>query len=395
MEQNQEQSPRQASAFITKSVTCPICQQSSPQRRIKRHIYQEQDREIDLRPRSYLWKAKGLAVPHPLIHFLWHCPTCRFTAWPSAWENPLRGVGVTLAKYREALRPRPSEDPATAMALGLLLKGLTWPELDFFQGLRLHLLAALELVMLKRATGVQDSINLGRYCLRLSWLYRELGERPELSPAATQMRALAQALAPHWPDAPLDEGTATRQAVAYYEAGAAEGSAVEDVDDLCNLLLLITRLHLKLRQWDPARLYWSKAFELARNLEQRKQQMEGDYHQLQDRARSAALAVAEMARQRQEELTKAIVEIDAKARGMRFKVQQMRDLIQDEMDGLPPVRPAGPARAGGAAGATGAAKAKAAGCQAGQAGQEAPQEEYLDLDLNLKPKKKRLRDLFK
>jgi uncharacterized protein (DUF2225 family) len=389
MEQNQEQSPRQASAFITKEVVCPLCQQPSPQRRLKRHIYQEQDRDIDLRPRSYLWKAKGLAVPHPLIHFLWHCPVCRFTAWPSAWENPLRGIGVTLTKYREALRPRPGEDPGTAMSMGLLLKGLTWPQLDFFQGLRLHLLAVLELIMLKRGAGVQDSINLGRYCLRLSWLYRELDERPELSPAAGQMRALAQALAPHWPDAPLDEDTATRQAVAYYEAGAAEGSAVEDVDELCNLLLLITRLHLKLRQWDPARLYWSKAFELARNLEQRKQQMEGDYHQLQDRTRSDARAVAEMARQRQGELTNAIVELDAKVRGMRFKVQQTRDLIQDEMDSLPPR----PNPAPGTAGAAGAAGK--AGGQAGGGGKAGQQEEFLDLDLSLKPKKKRLRDLFK
>lgn len=382
MEQNQEQSPRQASAFISKSVVCPLCQQSSLQRRLKRHLYQEQNRDIDLRPRSYLWKAKGLAVPHPLIHFLWHCPTCRFTAWPAVWENPLRGIGVTLTKYREAMRPRPSEDPDTAMALGLLLRGLPWPELDYFQGLRLHLLAALELIMLKRATGVQDSINLGRYCLRLSWLYREMNERPELSPAAAQMRALGKALAPHWPDVPLDEETASRQAVAYYEAGAAEASAVEDVGELCNLLLLITRIHLKLRQWDPARLYWSKAFELTRNLEQRKQQMEGDYHQLQDRTRSDARAVAEMARQRQEELTNAIVELDAKVRNMRLKVQQARDLIQDEMDSPPPRRnaPSGAAAAGG----------KAAG--GGQADQ---QEEYLDLDLNLKPKKKRLRDLFK
>jgi uncharacterized protein (DUF2225 family) len=357
----------------------------SPQRRLKRHIYQEQDRDIDLRPRSYFWKAKGLAVQHPLIHALWHCPGCRFTAWPASWETPLRGIGVTLNKYREALRPRPEQDPGAAMAMGLLVKGLSWPELDFFQGLRLHLLATLELTMLKRATGVQDSINLGRYCLRLSWLYRELGERPELSPAAEQMRVLAKALAPHWPEAPLDEEAASRQAVAYYETGASEATAVEDVGELCNLLLLITRIHLKLRQWDPARLYWSKAFELTRNLEQRKQQLESAYHQLQDRSRSDARAVVEMARQRQEEVTNAIVELDAKVRGMRLKVQQARDLIQDEMDTPPPRRPA----AGGTTGAAGAAGG-------GQPGQEAaPQEEFLDLDLSLKPKKKRLRDLFK
>lgn len=378
-EPSQEQRPKETSPFLTKTVTCPLCQLPSPQRRLKRHLYQEQKRDIDLRPQSYFWKGKGLAVQHPLIHFLWHCPGCRFTAWPGVWENPMRGIGGTLAKYRAALRPQPGEAPEAAMSMGLLLKGLTWPEVDFFQGLRLHLLAVQQLLMLKSATGVQDSINLGRYCLRLSWLYRELDERPELSPAAGQMRALAQALAPHWPEAPLDEETASRQAVAYYEAGASEASAVEDVGELCNLLLLITRIHLKLRQWDPARLYWSKALELTRNLEQRKQQLEGAYHQLQDRARSEARAVADMARQRQEEVTNAIVELDAKVRGMRLKVQQVRDLIQDEMDSPPPRRPA-------------AAGAQKDGGDGGKPGQE---EECLDLDLNLKPKKKRLRDLFR
>jgi hypothetical protein len=379
MDPSQEQNPKEASPFITKTVVCPICQQSSPQRRLKRHMYQEQKRDIDLRPKSYLWRGKGMAVQHPLVHFLWHCPTCRFTAWPGVWESPSRGINVTLTKYRAAMRPQPGEDPGGAMALGLLLKGLTWPEVDFIQGLRLHLLATLQMLMLKRVTGVQDSINLGRYCLRLSWLYRELEERPELSPAASQMRALAQALAPHWPEAPLDEATASRQAVSYYEAGAAEALAVEDVGELCNLLLLITRLHLKLRQWDPARLYWSKAFELTRNLEQRKQRLEGAYHQLQERVRSDARAIAEMALQRQEEVTKAIVELDSKIRGMRLKVQQVRDLISDEMDAPPPHRAAAPRKA-----------------PDGQVGGDKPdQGDFLDLDLNLTPKKKRLRDLFK
>ncbi len=373
MGDNQQREAAEVSPFLAKAVACPLCELVSPQRRIKRHLYQEQKRDIDLKPLSYHWKGKGLTVQHPLIHFLWHCPGCRFTAWPGAWENPIRGTGLTLTKYRAALRDLPGQDPADAKVRALLLQGWTWPELDYEQGLRLHLLAVHQLLLLKKATGALDSLNLGRYCLRLAWLFRELGERPELSPTATRMAQLAGRLRPLWPEAPLDDAGALRAAAGFYEIGATDAQAVEDVGELCNLLLLITRIHLKLRQFDPAKRYLGRAHELTRNLEQRKQQMEGAYYQLEQRARSEARAVSELARKRQQEVSAQIVELDSKFRGMRFKVQDVRELLQDEMDAPPPGR--------------------TAATQVSDA--QAPDEDFLDLDLSLKPKKKRLRDLFK
>lgn len=358
--------------FITKIVECPICNLASPQRRIKRHLYHEQKRDIDLRPLSYQWRGKVLAVQHPLIHYLWHCPGCRFTAWPVAWENPTRGLGLTLAKYRAALRDPSSQYQAGAKVQRLLLAGLKWPELDFEQGLRLHLLAAHQLLKIQQATGVLDSLNLARYYLRLSWLFRELAERPELSPILTRLDQLTNRLASLWPEAPLDDAQALRAAVANYEIGATSALAVEDVDELCKLLLLITRIHSKLRQFPQAKLYLSKAAELPQNLTRRKQQMEAAYYQLEQRTRSDVLVVAQMARQQIEKVSTQIVELDSKARGLRFKVQEVRDLLQDEIDNLPARQLPPPAMS--------------------KAGGEA--EEVMDLDLSLKPKKKKLRDYF-
>ena len=373
MAEGQEKKGQEVSPFITKTVECPLCKLAGPQRRIKRHLYYEQKRDIDLRPLSYQLRGKVLAVQHPLIHFLWHCPGCRFTAWPVAWENPTRGLGLTLAKYRAVLQDPSSQDHAAAKVQKLLLAGLNWPELDFEQGLRLHLLAVHQLLQIQKATGVLDSLNLARYCLRLSWLYRDLAQRPELSSTVTRMDQIRKHLAPLWPETPLDDAQALRAAVANYEIGATSASAVEDVGELCKLLLLITRIHIKLRQFDQAKLYLSKAAELPQNLIRRKQQMEVAYYKLERQARSDARAVAEMARNQIEEVSTHIVELDSKARGMRFKVQEVRDLLQDEIDALP-TRPLSPS-----------AMSKAKG--------EA--EEIMELDLSLKPKKKKLRDYFK
>lgn len=372
MSKGLENKGQEINPFITKTVECPICNLASPQRRIKRHLYHEQKRDIDLRPLSYQWRVKVPPVQHPLIHYLWHCPGCRFTAWPVAWENPTRGLALTLNKYRAALRDPSSQYRAASKVQRLLLAGLQWPELDFEQGLRLHLLAAHQLLKIQKVTGLLDSLNLARYCLRLSWLYRELAERPELSSTVTRLEQIRTQLAPLWPEAPFDEDQALRAAVANYEIGATSASAVEDVDELCKLLLLITRIHIKLRQFPQAKLYLSKAGELPQNLIRRKQQMEAAYYQLEQRTRSDVVVVAEMARKQIEAVSTQVVELDSKARGLRFKVQEVRDLLQDEIDALP-TRPPSPS-----------AKSEDQGAS----------EEILDLDMSLKPKKKKLRDYF-
>lgn len=372
MAKGQDKKEQEVSPFITKTVECPLCNLTGPQRRLKRHLYIEQKRDIDLRPLSYQWRGKVLAVPHPLIFFLWHCPGCRFTARPAAWENPTRGVSLTLAKYRAVLQDPSSQDQAAVKVQKLLLAGLNWPEVDFEQGLRLHLLAVHQLLQVQKATGVLDSLNLARYCLRLSWLYRELAERPELSPTVARLDKIREHLASLWPEAPLNDAQALRAAVANYEIGATNASAVEDVGELCKLLLLITRIHIKLRQFNQAKLYISKAAELPNNLIRRKQQMEAAYYKLEQLARSDARVVVEMARKKKEEVSTQIVELDSKARGMRFKVQEMRDLLQDEMDALP-TRPLPPSDNSEAKGEP---------------------DDILNLDLSRKPKKKKLRDYF-
>lgn len=123
-------------------------------------------------------------------------------------------------------------------------------------------------------TNVRDSFNLARYYLRLSWFYREMAEQPALAASAGQVQALVTELKAAWPQTPGEAEAAASQAAREYEAAVGTSSAVESVGEVCNLLLLITRIYIRLRRSEPARATWSKAHELIRQTENAKRFLE-------------------------------------------------------------------------------------------------------------------------
>lgn len=330
--------------FIIKEVVCPICERKSPQRRVKGHLFVEKNRAVDLRPLAYQRAKPGLEHIHPLVHYLWYCPFCHYTAWPGAYENPVKTLPLTIAKYRGVLLEPPGKETAAGRVLERLAVGLDAPDLDFFLGVKQHLLAIFQLLLVQSQTGVRDTPNLARYYLRLSWLYREMAEQPGLQANADQVQALIAGLRADWPQAPGDAEAAASQAALEYQAVVGTSSAVENVSEVCNLLLLVTRIYIVLKRSEAARAIWSKAHELIRQTENGKRALEDQYSRLQDQARSATKVVADAAKTGLPEISARIVEMDALGRGMRNKVQEVRNLIHDLDDDL--------GIAGGQAGAT-------------------------------------------
>jgi uncharacterized protein (DUF2225 family) len=327
--------------FLTKEVVCPVCEKKSPQRRVKGHLFVEKNRDVDLRPLAYQRSKPGLELVHPLVYYLWHCPHCRFTAWPGAYENPVKTLPLTIGKYRAVLLEPPGREKAAGRVWERLALGVEAPDLDFFLGVKRHLLAIFQLLLVQSLTGVRDTMNLGRYYLRLAWLYRELDEQPSLQPYAAQVRVLLQELKADWPKAPADAEAAASQAALEYEAVVSTSGAMESAGEVCNLLLLITRIHIRLRRSEPARAVWSKAHELVRGVDNAKRSLEDQYSRLQDQARSSTKVVADAAKSAMPEISAKIVETDALARGMRNKVQEVRNLIHDLDEDLDAGKPQG------------------------------------------------------
>lgn len=328
--------PDAVNPFISKEVLCPVCQKKSTQRRIKAHLFPEKSRDVDFRPLAYQRAKKGLEHIHPLVHYLWHCPHCQYTAWPGAYEDPVKALPLSIGKYRAALAEPPGPEKAPGRVWERLTMGLDTPDLDFVLGIKLHLLAIFQLLLVQGHTGARDSLNLGRYYLRLSWLYRELEEQADLKAQAGQARAMLEELRVDWPQAPADAEAAASLAAQEYETGLGQSNALENLGEVCDLMLLITRIHIKLKRVEPARLTWSKAHDLARGVEAGKRSLEDQYYKLQDQTRSATKVVADAAKAAMPEISAKIVEMDALARAIRNKTQEVRNLLHDLTDDLGP-----------------------------------------------------------
>lgn len=326
--------PESPNPFISKEVVCPVCQKKSTQRRVKAHLFAEKSRDVDFRPLAYQRAKPGLEHIHPLVHYLWHCPHCQYTASPGAYEDPVKALPLGLGKYRAALAEPPGPEKAPGRVWERLTAGLDAPDLDFVLGIKLHLLAIFQLLLVQGHTGVRDSLNLGRYYLRLSWLFRELDEQASLQAQAQQARAMLAELRVDWPQAPSEAEAAATRAAQEYEAALGQSKALENLGEVCDLMLLITRIHIKLQRVEPARLTWSKAHDLARGVEAGKRSLEDQYYKLQDQTRSATKVAADAAKAAMPEISAKIVEMDALARAIRNKTQEVRNLLHDLTDDL-------------------------------------------------------------
>ena len=203
-------------------------------------------------------------------------------------------------------------------------------------GVKMHLAAIFQLMLLLAMTGVRDSLGLGRYYLRLSWLYRELEEHPEFRDDAQQVRALLAGLRQDWPQVPSDAVAAASRAAKEYENAISQSTALESPGEACDLMLLVARIYIKLGRHDAARQVWGKASQLARSVEASKRSLEEQYSKMQDQAHSSAKSIAEAAKEAMPEISKQIVETDALGRSLRNKTQEVRNLIHDLADSQPP-----------------------------------------------------------
>ncbi|MCB2187308.1 MAG: DUF2225 domain-containing protein [Deltaproteobacteria bacterium] len=318
------------SPFIVRSVACPLCGQEVTVRRLKTHLFIEQDRETDLRPRKYLRKKPGLTAYHPPLYFMWQCPLCRFTAGHPVFERPSQGTGLTVDGFQQAMQAVLYNSAKVQEALGHL-RPVPQEVLDHVESMKLFYTAIL--IMQENAElEKRFALELGRYCLRLAWLYRDLREDPELrSRQAPGLAAVLKPLLPLWRKAPASEELALKFAAAYYQAALAHSAVAQDEAEAVKLSLLIARIHVKLEQFTEARTFWSKAMGIVKNLETKTQQAERHAFDLRrqlkfvsDKSRNYPELSAQVVEAEREALL-----LESRGKGLRLRVQEVSDLVAD------------------------------------------------------------------
>lgn len=244
-------------------VRCPMCQAASYQYRMNNRVFWNQDIDIDLQPQNYAKLDHVDPNFHPPLYYMWYCPECHFTAGYRHFIHPLKDVYVKVDAVAERIRDAYAAKGSFHQLVNILSRDLDIEHMDFFQGLRLHLLAVLELELIEDVVK-QYFLNLGRYCLHLAWLYRDLSNNPEAL-AATQPRLdeLYEEVRELWPNMPRTEYEALNKAANYYDQTFERSPQVKTVIDEVSILQVIARIYIKLGKREEAKKLLSNSVDRA------------------------------------------------------------------------------------------------------------------------------------
>lgn len=202
--------------FSRHQATCPICEAQSWQYDYRNEIYIISERDMDYRPTKYVWKTKTHMSFNPLFYHIWRCPSCSYAASRQYFEEPTADISLSKSKFQKLVSEfLLSED--LSVGLKPLATQVEAPaKMEFIDAVKLHLNA---IAILERVSSVRtrDSLPLGKYYLRLSWLYHEMLQLPDESEASKLMKALELSLQDNWPDLPVNEKSTTVKALHYYD----------------------------------------------------------------------------------------------------------------------------------------------------------------------------------
>lgn len=232
---------------------CPICGKENSHIVLKNHLFTERELDIDLRPKEIIWLAKDIRKIVPRLYYIWLCGKCKYASGHPFYKNPTDKYTMTINKFRDRFLSACMNDPETWKTINILTKDINFDQLDYFQAIKLHLLAIFECIHIPEISN-KDAMNLGRYCLRLAWLYRDVNENEELKTAVQkELSLLIPDIKKVWPEVPGNEKSAHKLALKYYHVTHEKSYVIKSAKDEIMLLLLMTRIYLTVGDLQVAR----------------------------------------------------------------------------------------------------------------------------------------------
>ena len=249
---------RLISPFLEVFLECPLCGRSGAHQKIKSKVFADRKRDIDLRPMEFICAVKSIEPIHPPLYYMFFCRYCCFAAGSPVFAEPFTDSSLPLPRIREAINQTRNSLPWTGPAIQLLTAGQDARRRDYLLAIKLTLLGILFLEI-DTAVKEHSMMNLGRYYLRLAWLFRET--KSEDSTAVVSQSKLDDFFArlhSHWPEAPADEETALHIAASLLGRALDSTYSLETPLDQVELVTLVARVYIKLNDFARARRYLSR-----------------------------------------------------------------------------------------------------------------------------------------
>jgi tetratricopeptide (TPR) repeat protein len=184
--------PDESPFYITR-VECPVCKTVNDFETIKMGAYSESGRDSDFCPTGRQWRNPKYQAANPLLYLMVTCSSCfytrefnrKFREWKD--DNAFRTYRQKVVRQRHlnAL----AEGDSLLKRLGEALWPASYPGPTAINKL---LLGVLDELMLDQAS----HFDIGRWYLRIGWLFREQGsgQTANPSPRAVKQMRLGNAL---------------------------------------------------------------------------------------------------------------------------------------------------------------------------------------------------------
>ncbi|MBF0225981.1 MAG: DUF2225 domain-containing protein [Desulfobacterales bacterium] len=245
---------RQKKTFVETNEKCPVCEEFTKYKYIKPKLYMEQDQDVDLRPKKVKWFEKNLDSYNPRLLYIQHCTKCYFAASNAFFKEPLKDYDMSMIRFKKKINNFKSDNPKSEEVIKELIQNINpiFEEINFFESLKLHLLAIYNFQMVDDIAK-REAFELGRYSLRLAWLYRDIYENEEKKNSyASNLEELLKNLKKHWADIPDNEDLAIKMALNYYQTTYESSRMIKSLYEEVLMLMLLTRLNVRLENMTEA-----------------------------------------------------------------------------------------------------------------------------------------------
>ncbi|MFC1553009.1 DUF2225 domain-containing protein [candidate division KSB1 bacterium] len=232
--------------FYVQKVKCPVCGTGGEQKWFKAKTYSERNVDIDKHPQKYMWTDKAYEIFHPPLYYMWNCSNCNYTDSYVEFEKPDKDPFSNFRRLKDVFVDQYHDDLRIEKIIDKLGENINYEKMNYYQAIKLHLLGIFIQEMMEDEED-RDYFKIGRYYLRLGWLYRELNEKEESNKKIkSTLEKLVMFLKKGWPDVVDNEVASMKNAITNLNKAFTHSHAIKSVVAEVDLLMLIAGVHLKI-----------------------------------------------------------------------------------------------------------------------------------------------------
>lgn len=162
--------------FFYTQLECPVCKTLNECTNIKMGSYSESGRDTDFCPTGFVWQNPAFQKYDPLLFFMTTCRKCFYTReFNTEYKNWQNDSTFKMYRLKNIQEKHLNEYMKEAGIVKLLGEHIDQNKYPFESAVIKFLLGIFDEKLLERPS----NLDLGRYFLRIGWLFRSQGNQTD------------------------------------------------------------------------------------------------------------------------------------------------------------------------------------------------------------------------